>query len=142
MENNNRNPYSKRNKQQRQHQQHSQEGSNNCGAPTPQVVLNQQPISNVRINQSLIVNCKYNPKEDESHSNALRQQMLEVRIRYQSDIPRVRDPNRFVGYYDIKVHLDKSTNPWEEVIEAFCEMMVILWSSDLTIKIYVFNEVD
>jgi hypothetical protein len=209
MENNHRNPYSKRNKQRRQQQQHSQAVGNiqNVGngeiygmtsaapmathitndnmnvsmdngptidlsvnesmistassglfgdksgmdneiinnmvlPPTPQAMVQQQPMSNVRINQSDIIDRNYNPNEDESHSIALRQQMMEVRVRYQSDIPQVSEPSRYVGYYDIKVHLNKSTNPWEEVIEAFCEAMIILWSSDPTVKVYVFHEVD
>jgi hypothetical protein len=214
MENNNRNPYSKRNKQRRQHQQHGHAIGNNRSEansrseangrehgmtspvstanhsmndnmnvsmdngptidlsvnesmistassglfgddagmedeiinnmvlpPTPQVV-HQQSVSNVRINQSTIVDRNYNPNEDESYSIALRQQMMEVRVRYHSDIPRVRDANQNLGYYDIKVHLNKSTNPWEEVIEAYREAMIILWSSDPTIKIHVFNDID
>jgi hypothetical protein len=48
-------------------------------------------------------------------------------------------PNRYVGYYDIKVQLNKSTNPWEEVIEAFREAMILLWSRDPTIKVFIFN---
>jgi hypothetical protein len=35
---------------------------------------------NNRINQSIIVDQNYNPNEDESHSIALRQQMMEVRV--------------------------------------------------------------
>jgi hypothetical protein len=106
--------------------------------PTPQIVQ-RQPQSNIRINQSVIVDRSYNPNEDESHSIALRQQTMEVRVRYQSDVPRVHNPNNFVGYYDVKVQLNKSANPWEEVIEAFREAMIILWSSDPTIKIHVFD---
>jgi hypothetical protein len=210
MENNNRNPYSKRNKQRRQQQQHSQPSSNNRGGgfdgnqemtssvaravqltndtsmnvstdngptidlsvnesmistassglfgdesgmedeminnmvlpTTPPGTINHQVIPNNRINQSIIVDRNYNPNEDESHSIALRQQTMEVRVRYQPDPARVSVPNSFVGYYDIKVHLNKSTNPWEEVIEAFREAMLILWESDPTIKIFVFKEED
>jgi hypothetical protein len=208
MENNNRNPYSKRNKQRRQHQQHSQplgisyiesnvrdQGmtssaptathtmndnmnvsidngrtidlsvnesmistassglfgdesgmeaeiiNNMVIPPTPQIV-HRQPVPNIRINQSVIVDRSYNPNEDEAHSIALRQQTMEVRVRYQSDEPRIHNPNQLIGYYDIKVHLNKSTNPWEEVIEAFWEAMIILWSSDPTIKIHVFDGVN
>jgi hypothetical protein len=78
----------------------------------------------------------------DSTLNMLRQQMMEVRVQYQSDIPTVSVPNRYVGYYDIKVQLNKSTNPWEEVIEAFCEAMLILWSSDPSVKIFVFDSGD
>jgi hypothetical protein len=209
MENNNRNPYSKRNKQRRHQQHHGQPGNSNRGGgnegnqdmtspvvranqlmndtsmnvsvdnghpidlsvnesmistassglfgeesgmdeeinnmvlpTTLQGATNYQFIPNNRINQSEIVDRNYNPNEDETHSIALRQQMMEVRVRYQSDLPRVSEPYRYVGYYDIKVHLNKSTNPWEEVIEAFCEAMLILWGSDPTIKIFVFKEDD
>jgi hypothetical protein len=116
---------------------------NNMVLPTTQMmVLQQQPRSSVLINQSSIVDRNYNPNKDRSHSIALRQQMMEVRVSYQLDTPIVRDTNQIVAYYDIKVHLNKSTNPWEEVIKRFCEAMIILWGSDPTIKIHVFNKVD
>jgi hypothetical protein len=210
MENNNRNPYSKRNKARRQHQQHNQSVNNNrdAGNSANQVMtsslaratqsieidamnvltnngqivdlsINESMIStassglfgnesrmeedlinnmeipmitptlptlittpNNRINQSIIVDRNYNPNEDESHSIALRQQMMEVRVRHQSDRPLTHVPNRYVGYYDIKVQLNKSTNPWEEVIKAFREAMILLWSRDSTIKIFVFDSTD
>jgi hypothetical protein len=208
MDNNNRNPYSKRNKHRRQQQHHTQTNDNNRSdgigfnsnmtssaaratqvtneinmnisvdnAPTIDLSVNESMIStassglfgdesvmeaeainnialppttqhnrhphpNNRINQAVIVDRNYNPNEDETHSIALRQQMMEVRVRYQPDAPTVSCPYRYIGYYDIKVQLSKSTNPWEEVIESFREAMLILWSSDPSIKIFVFDSVD
>jgi hypothetical protein len=54
-------------------------------------------------------------------------------------IPQVSQPYTHIGYYDIKVRLERSENPWEELIDATKEIFIQLWKMDPSIKVYVYE---
>jgi hypothetical protein len=92
---------------------------------------------NINVNSS--INARFNPNEDENYSMAIRQQTASYRVRSHLDEPIVKWPEKYIGYYDLKVKLRPSTDPWKEVANAFMELLNLAWSIDSTIKIFIYS---
>jgi hypothetical protein len=92
-----------------------------------------------KINVNSSINARFNPNEDENYSMAIRQQTASYRVRSHVDEPIVKWPEKYIGYYDLKVKLRPSTDPWKEVANAFMELLNLAWSIDSTIKIFIYS---
>jgi hypothetical protein len=98
---------------------------------------NKNGDGNINVNSS--INARFNPNEDENYSMAIRQQTASYRVRSHLEEPLVKWPETYVGYYDLKVKLRPSTDPWKEVVNAFMELLNLAWSIDSTIKIFIYS---
>jgi hypothetical protein len=54
--------------------------------------------------------------------------------------PVVSQPYTQIGYFDIKVKLERSDNPWDELIGLTKDIFIQLWKMDPTIKIFVYKK--
>jgi hypothetical protein len=90
------------------------------------------------INVNSAINARFNPNEDERYLMAICQQTVPYRVRSHLNEPVVKWPEAHVSYYDLKVKLRPSTEPWKEVVHAFTELLNLAWSIDSTIKIFIY----
>jgi aryl-phospho-beta-D-glucosidase BglC (GH1 family) len=54
--------------------------------------------------------------------------------------PVVSQPYTHIGYFDIKVKLERSDDPWDKLIGATKDIFIQLWKMDLSIKIFVYKK--
>jgi hypothetical protein len=80
-----------------------------------------------------------NPNDVESFAIRLRQYSTGTRLRSAPTIPKVSQEYIHIGYYDIKVRVEQSDNPWEELIESTKDIFIQLWKADPTIKVFVYE---
>jgi hypothetical protein len=67
-----------------------------------------------------------NPNDVETFAVRLRQQATGTRFRTTPTIPKVSQEYTYIGFYDVKVRVEQSDNPWEELIDATKEIFIQL----------------
>jgi hypothetical protein len=82
----------------------------------------------------------YNPNDVETSLLRLRPPPKAKKWRLQPDPPEVSKPDTFIGYYDMKVHVEASTTPWVELIDATKAVMLELWKWDQAITLFVYKK--
>jgi hypothetical protein len=80
-----------------------------------------------------------NPNDVETFAVRIRQQPRGTIFRAKPDTPTVSQPYTHIGYFDIKVKLEKSEEPWEELIGSTKDIFIQLWKMDPSIKIFVYK---
>jgi hypothetical protein len=83
-----------------------------------------------------------NPNDVETFAIRTRQQHRGTNFRATPVIPTVSQPYTYIGYFDIKVKLEKSEEPWEELIGATKDIVSQLWKMDPSIKIFIYQKLD
>jgi hypothetical protein len=82
----------------------------------------------------------YNPNDVETSLLRLRPPKATTKWRLEPELPEVSKPDTYKGYYDMKVHVESSTTPWLELIEATKGVMNELWKWDPAITIFVYEK--
>jgi hypothetical protein len=111
---------------------HTQRTTNTMNTPSPSstatgrvmLVHNESPV---------------NPNNIETFALRLRQYSTGTRLQTTPTIPKVSQEHIHIGYYDVKVRVERSDNPWEELIEATKDIFIQLWKMDPTIKVFVYK---
>jgi hypothetical protein len=80
-----------------------------------------------------------NPNDVETFALRLRQYSTGTRFRTAPTTPKVSQEHVYIGYFDVKVRVEKSDNPWEELIESTRDIFTQLWKADSSIKIFVYE---
>jgi hypothetical protein len=80
-----------------------------------------------------------NPNDVETFAIRSRQLQRGTKFRAVPDTPTVSQPYTHIGYFDVKVKLEKSDDPWDELIGSTKEVFVQLWKMDPSIKIFVYE---
>jgi hypothetical protein len=80
-----------------------------------------------------------NPNDVETFAFRLRQYSSGIRLRSTPAIPKVSQEYVHIGYYDVKVQVERSDNPWEELIDSTKEIFTQLWKMDPSLKIFVYE---
>jgi hypothetical protein len=115
---------------------------NNVGQATNTTIPRASP--NVTPGRIMIVNNESpaNPNDVETFAVRLRQQATGTRFRTTPTTPQVSQEYTYIGYYDVKVRVERSDNPWEELIEATKEIFIQLWKMDPSIKVFVYERAE
>jgi hypothetical protein len=82
-----------------------------------------------------------NPNDVETFAIRSRQVQRGTKFRSVPDTPTVSQPYTHIGYFDVKVKLEKSDDPWDELIGSTKEVFVQLWKMDPSIKIFVYERI-
>jgi hypothetical protein len=69
-----------------------------------------------------------------------RQQHRGTNFRSVPTTPIVSQPYTHIGYFDIKVKLERSDDPWDELLGATKDIFIQLWKMDPSIKIFVYEK--
>jgi hypothetical protein len=101
--------------------------------PTPPAV---HPAANLLVTTP----APYNPNDVETSLLRYRPPPKATKWRLQPDPPEVSKPDTFIGYYDMKVHVEASTTPWAELIDATKAVMSELWKWDPAITLFVYEK--
>jgi hypothetical protein len=80
-----------------------------------------------------------NPNDVETFAIRSRQIQRGTKFRSVPDTPSVSQPYTHIGYFDVKVKLEKSDDPWDELIDSTKEIFVQLWKMDPSIKIFIYE---
>jgi hypothetical protein len=76
-----------------------------------------------------------NPNNVDTFAICLRQYGTGTLFQTKPTIPKVSQEYIHIGYYNVKVKVERSESPWEELIEATSDVFTQLWKTDPTIKI-------
>jgi hypothetical protein len=83
-----------------------------------------------------------NPNNVKTFAIRTRQQNRGTIFRSVPATPLVCQPYTHIGYFDIKVKLERSDDPWDELIGATKDIFIQLWKMDPTIKIFVYEKAE
>jgi hypothetical protein len=104
-------------------------------------VTNTTPTSAITTRTMLVDNISpVNPNDVETFAIRTRQQQRGTNFRSAPATPVVSQPYTHIGYFDIKVKLERSDDPWDELIGATKDIFIQLWKMDPSIKIFVYEK--
>jgi hypothetical protein len=107
---------------------------------TPSTTNTRSPTRTVPGRVMLVDNVSMaNPNDVDTFAIRLRQYATGTRFRTKPTIPKVSQEYIHIGYYNVKVKVERSESPWEELIEATSDVFTQLWKTDPTIKIFVYE---
>jgi hypothetical protein len=70
----------------------------------------------------------YIPNDVETAPMQLRPPPITKKWRLQPDLPEVIKPDLYMGYYDLKIHVQASSTPWLELMDATKDVMNESWN--------------
>jgi hypothetical protein len=83
-----------------------------------------------------------NPNDVETFAIRTRQHQRGTNFRSAPTTPVVSQPYTHIGYFDIKVKLERSNDPWDELIGATKDIFIQLWKMDPSIKIFIYEKAE
>jgi hypothetical protein len=111
-----------------------------------QVIINTNTSAppNVIPGRVLLVNNELPANLNDVKTFALRlwQQATGTRFQTMPNILKVSQEYTYIEYYDVKVRVERSDNPWEELIDATKEIFIQLRKMDPSVKICVYERAE
>jgi hypothetical protein len=105
------------------------------------IVNNTTPTNAITTRTLLVDNISpVNPNDVETFAIRTRQQQKGTNFRSVPATPVVSQPYTHIGYFDIKVKLERSDDPWDKLIGATKDIFIQLWKMDPSIKIFVYEK--
>jgi hypothetical protein len=111
---------------------------NNTANGTPNTQINNITTRTLLVNNE----SPANPNDVETFALRIRQQSMGTRLRSAPITPLVSQPYTHIGYFDIKVKLERSDDPWDELIGVTKEVMGQLWKADSSIKVFAYEKAE
>jgi hypothetical protein len=111
---------------------------NNTANGTPNTQINNITTRTLLVNNE----SPANPNDVETFALRIRQQSMGTRLRLVPITPIVSQPYTHIGYFDIKVKLERSDDPWDELIGVTKEVMGKLWKADSSIKVFAYEKAE
>jgi hypothetical protein len=82
----------------------------------------------------------YNPNDVETAPMQLRPPPNTKKWHLQPDLPEVSKPDLYMGYYDLKIHVQASTTPWLELMDTTKDVMNELWKWYPAVAVFVYEK--
>jgi hypothetical protein len=120
---------------------HSNSNANNITPTITTPQNNTTPTITTTFRTVLVDNVStVNPNDVDTFAIRTRQHRSSTIFRSTPATPIVSQPYTHIGYFDIKVKLERSDDPWDELIGSTKDIFIQLWKMDPSIKIFVYEK--